>query len=382
MKTQLLIAACTIAVMHNVLANQVMSSKLNYTHINMNEQLQKHSLSGQDDVQLTLLRYDILKNNKVYLVDFSQIKSAIEAKRIKQRFYKSSVISFDEDRMLISRYQGGLVYTAIDDNNLAIALKSLDELSLSDTNPSPYNTQNQIAVPMVADNIYVVRPIEAIYCTFPTVFGPRNNHPAELANLCNNNDSDRTIHLLYNVVLARSLPGAGADDAKIVHISLSSGGGRGSGTGISLNDAFKLLYLKHTSSNHWDFAGIWNSHVYSAIAQKYWFDISAEGEKAKLRGAEPSNRNNNYNDTEVHTITFGGSMKITGATAPQFGGEAIGQYIHNRWLSFNTQDYAIKRLQHRNNNVVFEWQREQYPTADSMLDTYISPSTNFIRNIN
>jgi hemolysin len=375
MKIKLLIAIGAVSCVCNVMASHTLGTNSPYIYINMNNYAQQ-SLSEQNGADLAIIQDDILKNNKAYLIDFSQIKSSLDNVSAKQHFYHSSAASFNDNRILISNYKNGLLFTPVDDNNLQAAIKSLDKLRLTNSKYLNQNAEDpkNPPPPMIVFRIHVVRPITTAECTFPTNFGKDDNYPHDRAdNFCKDPEMD----LIYTVSLARSLPGTGGVDAKIADITLASqaSGGGGAGNGIRLNDTFKLLHLKETDAHMRLWNTIWKFYSHSAIAQYYKFAISTADKKTIFLGGYPDNQNMDYRNTLMHVTTFGINAKPTGtigedAIIPSFDMGGSASYAHTHRLTFNSLDYAIRRSGGENgeNGAIFEWYRDRFNTADSLLD--------------
>jgi hemolysin len=370
MKHQLLVTTLAMFFMCNVSANPVISSKLNYTHINMNNQLQQQSLLGHASVDLASLSTDVLQNNHTYLVDFSEVKSANNEKT-KKKFYKSSAISLNSDRVFISRYENGLLYTPVDDNNFQAAQHELEKLaSAENVGLSQVMNDSNPPIPMITTRIFVVRDILPHECTFPLGFNAEGVQLNETANFC----KSPHMNLIYTVSLARSLPGSGNPDQKRVKISLSSEskGGGGAGNGIKLNSDFKLMVNRYTGLG---MGGIdtWNkvykTYAYSAVAQNYIFSIAASDKSSILAGGFPDNLDVNYRVQEVNTVTFGVTGKLgMSALNPTYGLDVTNSHSYQRWLNFDTQNYRLRRNDHGQYRAKFEWNREQYARANDILD--------------
>ena len=302
---------------------------------------------------LSEIKKDVIQNNKRYLLDFSSIEDSAQLADAKS-FLRSEIgISFNSDLLIISEHKGELLFIPLEDE---------DDINISELEPSATQdserTSNDETLPHVSFYLRAHRQITQEECTF------RNsnlwNHGTR--NFCNNPH----ISLTYRVVLERSLQfgvtGSATPDAKIVRISLDE---QTSGAAIHLNDS--LSYKSYERDHIVD--GYFKNWSTSAIAQDYKFVISADNDKTRVLKSFPENINTNYENKETESFTLGVSGSAEADKAgPKGKLEANGSYTQTNWLSFNTQDYAVTRNSQGFQNVSFTWQREQYATAESLLN--------------
>ncbi|WP_051311840.1 leukocidin family pore-forming toxin [Zooshikella ganghwensis] len=324
-----------------------------------------------------IIENDILENNTIYWIDFTQSISQngehLNHKKVKKLFG----IVYQEDMLLISSYKGKLLYTPFNSANSTLFSQLTNQLLNNShasrkrvardvtTNPSKESTvsDDKKAPPNVSFYINVFRPIADEECTF------KRSHLWDRGNevFCDN----ANISLVYRITWQRSLKygasGLDTPDAKIVRISLDE---QSAGVGIHLND--KLDHRKNKAGYVTldAFMNDWSTDVY---AQYYNFTVKAHDDKAVILKTFPTT-NLNANFTQRHISSF--EIGVTGGSEwkaghnPQAKLEASYKYSQSRWLSFNTQDYAVKKSNPSNNEVSFKWEREQYATPKSLFSKW------------
>lgn len=316
---------------------------------------------------LSQVKTQVLVENKRYLIDFSNIEHETEKNITRAKLRRSLGLLTLGDMVTISEHKGKLLFSQLessDDTNLKRleykpksrrVKKSISPLAEVDNN-----------IPRVAFYIEAKRTISDAACnpTWNTYQGP-----VKSTGMCDN----AHISLIYQVTLQRSLPfgtqGSATPDAKIVRIAIDDST---TGAGIQLNQNFDNILL-HTRGIPWPEGGDEHEMVTTALAQSYDFNFNASNEKARiLRTVPKSNLNKNYTNREISTFSFG---VVAGGEASSDGAkgklEASANWTESKWLSFETNDYRVDRHSNGPQHVGFEWAREQYPTAESVMVTTI-----------
>ncbi|HAS6610702.1 TPA: hemolysin [Vibrio parahaemolyticus] len=324
-------------------------------------------LKGSIDIpSLAIIREDIINNRLRYFIDFSTIEDELSKKTAKSLLRKKIGLSFISDFLIISPHKDELLFTPLDndkDPNISLLEADKPQRTLSprvrdflpSTTPSGSNS-----LPHVAFYLNVNRTITDQECSFPK------------SHLWDNGDrvfcDNPNISLIYRVNLERSLQygttGAATPDAKIVRISLDDDT---TGAGIHLNDYLDYEQIKIGGSVLNAYSKEWSTN---AIAQDYQFTFNASNNKAQILKTFPrENLNKNYEVKEVSGFQLG----VTGGIEANKDGpkgklEANASYDQSRWLTFNTHDYRVERNTANAQNIQFKWSRDQYATAESLLD--------------
>lgn len=335
----------------------------------------------QDNTSMSDIFYnvsvDVLDKNKRYFIDFSNIGDVKKKNQAKQYLIQNTALSLTGDLIVISGFNGELMYTSLSglyDPNIKIldayydlvivpklkpkpktskakALTLVDTVSLEMTDKSP-------SVPTLSFYVNVSHKVNPndCYINWNTADGKSP------ANLC----KDANISLIYHVKLQRSVTfknkqGSHTPDAKFVNISIGHVINHSQGAGIHLNNRLysKLLMSKGIS---WPSGGPEAEWVSTAIAKSYRFKFSANNKKARVISTIPvSNVNANTNTTITTSRNFG----VTSMDPTQI---LSGNYSHTetRSLSFDVHDYKIMKNSKGERNVSFIWERELYPTAESI----------------
>ncbi|RDH43894.1 leukocidin family pore-forming toxin [Zooshikella ganghwensis] len=330
-----------------------------------------------------IIENDILENNTIYWIDFTQSISQNGEHLNHEKVKKLFGIVYQEDMLLISSYKGKLLYTPFNSANSTLFSQLTNQLLNNShssrkrvardvtTNTSKESTvsDDKKAPPNVSFYINVFRPITDEECTF------KRSHLWDRGNevFCDN----ANISLVYRITWQRSLKysasGLDTPDAKIVRISLDE---QSAGVGIHLNDKLSHRENFKGSTPAVGYMLDWSTDVY---ANFYHFNVKALNDKASILKTTPnSNINADYTNRLISTLQLGataGPEFESGKLSPKVKLEGSLQYTQSRWLSFKTQDYVIIKSNPSPREVIFKWEREQYPTARSLLSG-IKPGVN------
>ncbi|ENM5752186.1 leukocidin family pore-forming toxin [Vibrio mimicus] len=319
---------------------------------------------------LAELREQVINQQLRILVDFSQISDPDRLTEMQVKFRKTYGVGFANTFIVITEHKGELLFTPFDraedvDPTLLEAPRSERVLSRSRRSVSANNVTNNNetnTLPHVAFYINVNRSISDEECTFANSWLWKNDKGSR--PFC----KDANISLIYRVNLERSLQygivGSATPDAKIVRISLDDDS---TGAGIHLNDQLGYRFFKAGYTTLDAYFREWST---DAIAQDYRFSFNASNDKAQILKTFPvTNVNANFERKEVSGFELG----VTGGVEADKNGpkaklEAKASYTQSRWLTYNTQDYRIERSAKNAQNVSFTWNRQQYATAESLLN--------------
>ncbi|MBU2711067.1 leukocidin family pore-forming toxin [Zooshikella harenae] len=354
---------------------------LNNTTLNDQVKYINFSSFNQEDLNYKTfksIKDDILSNDSVYWIDFTDSITQNGKQLNNKKVKKLLGMAYQEDMLLISSYKGKLLYTPFNASNNTLFPQLINQLlnnshtpkkritrDVSAANPlgDSSTSDDKKAPPNVSFYINVFRPISDEECTF------KRSHLWDRGNevFCDN----ANISLVYRITWQRSLKygasGLDTPDAKIVRISLDE---QSAGAGIHLNDKLDHRENKAGYVPLNAFVRDWSTDVY---AQYYNFTVKALNNKAVILKTFPTT-NINANFTQRHISSF--EIGVTGGAEwklghnPQAKLEASYKYSQSRWLSFDTQDYAVKKSNPSNNQVSFKWEREQYATPDSLFDDW------------
>lgn len=319
------------------------------------------SIKNEDDLSFFKLRNNVLENGARYLIDFSDGYDETQKKAAKEKIKNVIGVSFSGDWLVVGMYKGDLIYTPFDSVNdsllnIALSRKGGEEGVKS---KSFLKSDDKLTLPHIAFYLEVNRPITDAECTFDV--SPIWDRGSK--SFC----SKANIALVYRVNLMRSLAfgvtGSSTPDVKLVRISLDS---ESSGAGIQLNEA---LVQKTEDVGYNLLDGWYKSYTTSAIAKDYKFSIGASNSTASILKTFPvSNLNNSYEnrDTSGFEIGVTGSAGV-GPDGPKTQIDAKYSYNQSRTLVYKTEDYRVARSANNAQNVTFTWERDQYPTASSLL---------------
>lgn len=324
--------------------------------------------------KLSSIRKMVLDEGRRYFVDLGGLSES-QKKNIKQAIQNNLGVSFEADWLFVGRHKNNLIFTplrSLDDAALKVAVNRVGKPTGSSAYGRNPTSEDQATLPHVAFYVDVNRPIRDWECTFPnSQFWERGSR-----TFCNNGN----ISLVYRVNLMRSLAfglgGSATPDAKLVRISLDEESG---GAGIQLNDRNLSWREAHTGRTVVD--GWTNSHSTDAIAKDYRFtinavDVSGNGQQSAsiLKTFPASNFNANYEHTEVSGFQIGvGGKDESNRSAPKIKLEPQFSYRQELTLRYKTEDYRILRSSSDSSRVSFIWERQQYPTAESLLNVATSP---------
>ncbi|MEK6213126.1 MAG: leukocidin family pore-forming toxin, partial [Vibrio fluvialis] len=336
------------------------SSQVNYYNA------QYWQANDTDMPTLAQLRQFVVQEKQRILMDFSQIENSEERAVMQAQFRQQYGMSFSSLFVLVTEHKGELLFTpfdAADDVNPALleapAAKRVRR-SLSDTQRVSGGEANTL--PHVAFYINVNRAISDEECTFDNSWLWKSDKGRR--SFCH----DANISLIYRVNLERSLQygivGSATPDAKIVRISLDDDS---TGAGIHLNDQ---LSYRQFGADYVTLDAYFREWSTDAIAQDYRFAFNASNNKAQVLKTFPaSNVNANFERKEVSGFELGVSGGVEAdSKGPKGKLEARASYSQSRWLTFNTQDYRIERSTKNAQNISFSWARQQYATAESLLN--------------
>ncbi|EKO3910731.1 leukocidin family pore-forming toxin [Vibrio fluvialis] len=336
------------------------SSQVNYYNA------QYWQANDTDMPTLAQLRQFVVQEKQRILIDFSQIENSEERAVMQAQFRQQYGMSFSSLFVLVTEHKGELLFTpfdAADDVNPALleapAAKRVRR-SLSDTQRVSGGEVNTL--PHVAFYINVNRAISDEECTFDNSWLWKSDKGRR--SFCH----DANISLIYRVNLERSLQygivGSATPDAKIVRISLDDDS---TGAGIHLNDQ---LSYRQFGADYVTLDAYFREWSTDAIAQDYRFAFNASNNKAQVLKTFPaSNVNANFERKEVSGFELGVSGGVEAdSKGPKGKLEARASYSQSRWLTFNTQDYRIERSTKNAQNISFSWARQQYATAESLLN--------------
>ncbi|MYM59155.1 hemolysin [Vibrio sp. OCN044] len=345
---------------------------------------------------MTTIRDNVLKLERRYLIDFTAIEDPSQKEEAKKLLSNKTGLSFTSDFLVITPHKGELLYTPLVDENDPNKFELETPLISELRDGSESVNSDASTLPHVAFYLRVNRPITDQECTFDKSLNFENKGQRVFCDNAN-------ISLIYRVILERSLPygksGSATPDAKIVRISLDDDT---SGVGIHLNEkldhefshidleadnaafigavassifspligASSVGALSASGTDYNSYDGYVTDWATDAIAQDYEFAFSASNDKASILRTVPSrNLNKDYNSTEVSTFQIGGSLEAgAGPDGPKATLGANASYSQQLRFSFDTQDYRVERIGTDAQNIRFKWAREQYDTAESMMN--------------
>ncbi len=320
-------------------------------------------------VTVERIKHDVLERSKHYFIDFSDTSNSIESNRLRKDFKAIVGVDFFSNWLVVGAYKGDLIYSPIFSQRdpllkIAIGRQNTGQHSALSARSS------EAALPIEAFYQEVYHPITdglVQECSFktkvpPFVFG---DMLAEKV-FCKN----ANISLIYRINLMRSRkyegPGSSTPDAKLVRISLDKDS---SGSGISLNPALSHIRESIQGQAGESSVGWKTAYVTAAIAKDYQFSLEASNSKALILNTFPiSNINSSYKHMDTSSLELGiGITASLSPKAPLLGGNGTAKITTTRTLYYDTQDYQIVRNSTANNKITFTWQREQYPTAESLI---------------
>ncbi|MFM0339121.1 leukocidin family pore-forming toxin [Paraburkholderia fungorum] len=334
--------------------------------------------SNLDDIkELSKIRGMIFDEGRRYFIDFSRL-SASRKKEARQALEQALGVSFPDNWLFIGQYKNELIYTplrSLDDPALEVAVNRSEKQAMPPRNKRNLTTApiaNQPTLPHVSFYVDVNRRISDKECTFPnSIFWKHGSR-----SFCKN----ANISLVYRVNLIRSLVfgsgGSSTPDAKLVRISLDD---QSTGAGIQLND--RDLTWRRSTANYAVMDGWEAGHSTDAIAKDYTFTLKAIDGAAKngqstsiLKTYPASNLNVKYENRDISGFEIGvtGGIEVN-KDGPKAKLEPRFSYKQDRWLTYHTEDYRVVRSSPNEKQVSFVWERQQYPTADSLLNVKTSP---------
>ncbi|OAN13087.1 hypothetical protein A3K86_15600 [Photobacterium jeanii] len=329
----------------------------------------KYWLNDNDDLSLGFDRVDQIVKDEGgrYLIDFTEIFDYSDKIKAKKLFSRIFGISFDADYVAITKYKESLLFTELTgsgDQNVTILNRTYEPMALALMSDDPYQplVPKQIPVPNVAFYVNASRQISDQDCKIEwNTFDGK-----ESRDMC----QDANISLIYKVNMQRSLAfgsiGDSTPDAKLVRVAIDDST---TGGGISLNKNLRGLYLTSHGIS-WPNGGNEAEWTTTAIARDYTFDFTASNRKARVLRTIPSNNlNANYDNKETSSFQFGisGTLEANKDGAKgNFGASAV--WKQEKHLTFKTFDYGVTKANRNEQNVSFKWEREQYPTAYSILN--------------
>ena len=328
------------------------------------------NVSADNEVVFNKMRHHVIDGGEKYLIDADDRQSLRNTVEMRTAVQNLLGIVFDQDRLLVSRYKGQILYTPYnsqDDIELPELIANLDAMD-RDVAPSTlreYRARNgageQTSLPHLAFYINLFHPMSVQECTFPV------SHvwpDAGTANFCER----ANISLIYRVNWERSLQygttGSATPDAKIVRITLDDDV---SGAGIHLNDSLDFRATKPGYTGVNSYYRDWSTDAY---AQLYRFSVKASNNKAAILKTTPStNINPQYEKTEASGFSLGVSAEL--GTEDSQGAKGLlipsAVYEQSHSLTFNTEEYSIQKANPSDREVMFTWERSQYASRDSLL---------------
>ncbi|EKO3565184.1 leukocidin family pore-forming toxin [Vibrio metschnikovii] len=316
---------------------------------------------------LSDVRDSVLRQHQRYLIDFSNISDEQGKTQAKALLRGQLGVALSSDFWLITEHKGELLFTGLDDeNDPSIQLLEAQPVTYSRQRRSIDSRTNATSeansLPHVAFYVNVHRPISDEECTF------KNSHLWDKGTrvFCDNPN----ISLIYRVNYERSLQfgttGSATPDAKIVRISLDDDT---TGAGIHLNDQ---LGWRQYAADYVTLDAYFRDWSTDAIAQDYQFVFNASNNKAQILKTFPrENINSDYEIKEVSGFQVGvnGGVEVN-KDGPKAKLEANASYNQSRWLTFKTHDYKVARSTPSPQKVRFTWERDQYATAESLLNRW------------
>ncbi|WP_217543165.1 leukocidin family pore-forming toxin [Vibrio metschnikovii] len=316
---------------------------------------------------LSDVRDSVLRQHQRYLIDFSNISDEQGKTQAKALLRGQLGVALSSDFWLITEHKGELLFTGLDDeNDPSIQLLEAQPVTYSRQRRSIDSRTNATSeansLPHVAFYVNVHRPISDEECTF------KNSHLWDKGTrvFCDNPN----ISLIYRVNYERSLQfgttGSATPDAKIVRISLDDDT---TGAGIHLNDQ---LGWRQFRPGYYTLDAYFRDWSTDAIAQDYQFVFNASNNKAQILKTFPrENINSDYEIKEVSGFQVGvnGGVEVN-KDGPKAKLEANASYNQSRWLTFKTHDYKVARSTPSPQKVRFTWERDQYATAESLLNRW------------
>ncbi|GIU05675.1 MULTISPECIES: leukocidin family pore-forming toxin [unclassified Shewanella] len=301
----------------------------------------------------------VLDENYRYFFDFSTIEDAKVKDNVKEKFLHAFGVSFVGDFIILTRFNHEFMYTQLRgryDDNVKL-LDAVNDLRIIEPNDG-YKIDKDKAIPSFDFYLNVNKSISDKDCAVDW----NTSNGMSRTYLC----KDANISLIYYVSLRRSLlfqneSGSSTPDAKYVNISIGRNDKKSEGSGIHLNNE---LYPQIIMSNGilWPSGGEEAEWTSSAIAKSYRFNFKASNSKARIISTMPkSNVNSNFNATKTMSTEYGLST-----LNPKELLTANHSWSESLALSFNVHDYRIIKNSRSARNVTFQWEREQYPTAESI----------------
>jgi len=321
-------------------------------------------------VTMERINRDVFENGKHYFIDFSDTSNSAESDNLRKYFEKIIGVDFFENWLVIGSYKGALIYSPLSSQSDPLLNIAAGRTGTPRHTPQARLSGSSFPIEAFYEDVYhritTDNFVNDNECKFSNVWPPfwPSEEQAFKVIYC----KDANISLVYRINLMRSFSSGESPtpDAKLVRISLDS---ESSGPGISLNP-----YLWHINQpsvlssfdpNYKD--GRWDTAITtSAIAKDYQFSIEGSNSKATILKTYPQyDLAVSYNNSVTSTLEVGVDAKIS-PTDPSlsFGTKTS----LARSLSYNTQDYTVVRNSKNNSQISFTWQRDQYPTAASLLD--------------
>jgi len=324
----------------------------------------------QEGLSFHTIKNNIINHNKSYLITQCPEKKDIKYKtqnETSSSFFDKKSLSnmgfkISSDRYFMSNYKNSIMFTPYPTNskiNITDIINNIDQKKSQHPTHYKIKLPEQASLPHISFYFNIFRPITNQECLFP------KSHVWNIGNVtfCNN----ANISLIYRVNLERSLQygttGSATPDAKIVRISLDDESG---GAGIHLNE-----YLTHRE-NKPGYTGVnswykdWSTDAY---AQRYMFNVESSNNKAVILKTFPES---NINPGYEKTVHSGFSLGISAELGKDGGPKALLipqlAYEQSHALSYNTQEYAIKKSNTSNKDVAFIWDRREYSDRDSLLN--------------
>jgi len=321
------------------------------------------------------MQHDITELGKQYFIDFSTAPSPAAKEALRKQFQEIVGIKFLTDWLVISEHKGELMYSPLSSSDYTLL-----ERVVRRPNPTPHPRSGtgtgatlDSGLPHYSQYININRPITSEECRFRKTWNSADGY----MTFCEN----AYISLIYRVNWMRSLQHGTSHsmtpDAKLVRISLDADS---PGAGINLNQRMQFTQVRlqipgtvETGLAYSPFAYVYTS---SAIAKDYSFSIEASNSTASILKALPeSNLNAAYNHELTSSLEVGATM----SSDPKALLQAQATYTQSRALSYDTQDYQVARLTEGARKITFNWEREQYPTGESLVansTSYLSGAGN------
>ncbi|WP_419207722.1 leukocidin family pore-forming toxin [Photobacterium leiognathi subsp. mandapamensis] len=327
---------------------------------------------------------------KKYFLDFSDFESNDAKKKAFDIISNNFGVSFSSNAVLITKEKGKLAFSLINSSDSPF-FESLNDIQSDDDDLYGYTGNDKAILPIKTFLIRTSKKITYEDCEFPRyTFKKSYRWPWEYPSVtaCGYGGITPHITLNYKVSFMRSKPVPGSTgmtpDLKLVRISLD----RDAGAGILLNNEFKKEYVTYPKGEHEILDGWVAEFRSSAVAQYYDFNIKArwfDNNAFILRTLPANNLNSNYTTTDVSRLEIGGTATLGFETpkksvATYNQGYVTGEvsanvtYVQERRFTYNTSDYKVLRTPFSEQEIGFRWERDQYPTSQSVQGTFTSPA--------